>query len=141
MRVCSRPLALSRQAGLGAPGGPWIGVVGGFHRPRRVGQVEDPEPRIVSGYQETPRLFPHQGGRSAWRTQYSSPSRTQGLWGPRMGVHLLYSDDRQSTRDFDVHRGSGGADLGHLAHVGRIGDVDEVDDAAKIAHQRVVPVT
>ena len=59
--------------------------------------------------------------------------------GVGVGVHLLYPDDRQITRGFDVYRGSGGADLGHLAHVGGIGDVDEVDDAAKIPHQRVVP--
>ena len=58
---------------------------------------------------------------------------------PEVGVDPLHSDNRQITRDLDVHRGSGGADLGDLAHVGRIGDVDEMDDAAKIPHQRVVP--
>ena len=56
-----------------------------------------------------------------------------------VGIHLLYPDCSQITRDLDVHRGFVGADLGHLAHVDGVGDVDEVDDAAKVAHQRVVP--
>ena len=58
---------------------------------------------------------------------------------PEVGVQLLYPDHRQVPCDLDVHRGAGGADLGHLAHVGGIGDVDEVDDTANIAHQRVIP--
>ena len=56
-----------------------------------------------------------------------------------VGVLRLYSDYRQTARDLDVQRRSGGLDLGCLAHVGRVGDVDDVDEAAKVPHQRVVP--
>ena len=56
-----------------------------------------------------------------------------------VAVVPLYADYGQIARDLDVHRGSGSAHLGYLAHAGRIGDVDDMDDAAKVAHQRVVP--